>query len=100
MVHDGHMTTKRIVSKQEAKDLLIQTVRANGSGRLGTPHGSTRGYSLDEAQAVIERAASCWTDKWVSDFDVLYADTEHGQHVWYVRPNAALYSPTTNPWEA
>jgi hypothetical protein len=104
IVHDGHMPketcdthnmTTTEISKTVAMELVDRTARMNRTGRLGTPCGSINGYSLAEALSTIERGTAFHTGTWGA-FPVLYVDTPHGEHVWYLNLRVA----PINPWES
>jgi hypothetical protein len=86
------MTTTPI-SQQVAHELLSVTSANTTGGRIGSPHDA-RGYSLEEALAVVERARRVVPGVWYGN-EVLQIDTPHyGEHVFYLR----LDGPVTDPW--
>jgi hypothetical protein len=89
------MTTKQI-DLETAEGMVRKTARLNQSGRLGTPFGSNDGYALDAVLAIIRDRATGLRTGTMYNLPVLWADTAHGYHVWYLRTEA----PPTSPWSA
>jgi hypothetical protein len=77
--------TTNVIDLETAEGMVRKTARANGSGRLGTPFGSNDGYTLDAVLAIIRDRETSLRTGTIYNLPVLWADTAHGYHVWYVK---------------